>query len=112
MRTFQGHFDAMVLVVVSALAYSALIGCSNSGQSNLSGSASQTSASRSPAEPTDANRLSRSQAVLDQGVQGSEPGCSAAVGRHGEILWTGVAGVSNLQRRIRSRLTRSSTLDQ
>jgi hypothetical protein len=98
-RTFQGHFDAMVLVVVSALAYSALVGCSNSGQSNLSGSASQPSASRSPAEPTDANRLSRSQAVLDQAVQSSEPGCSAAVGRRGEILWTGVAGVSNVQRR-------------
>jgi CubicO group peptidase (beta-lactamase class C family) len=78
----------MVLVVVSALAYSALVG-----------SASQPSASRSPAEPTDANRLSRSQAVLDQAVQSSEPGCSAAVGRRGEILWTGVAGVSNVQRR-------------
>ncbi|HEX3199322.1 MAG TPA: serine hydrolase domain-containing protein [Propionibacteriaceae bacterium] len=36
---------------------------------------------------------------LGPGGPGSEPGCSAAVGRRGEILWTGVAGVSNLQRR-------------
>jgi beta-lactamase family protein len=99
MRTFPRSLLRHGLGRRERLAYSALIGCSNSGQSNLSGSANQTSASGSPAEPTDANRLSRSQAVLDQAVQGSEPGCSAAVGRRGEILWTGVAGVSNLQRR-------------
>jgi CubicO group peptidase (beta-lactamase class C family) len=57
-----------------------------------------TSASRSPAEPTDADRLSGSQAVLDQAVQG-RAGLLGSVGRRGQILWTGGAGVSNLQRR-------------
>jgi CubicO group peptidase (beta-lactamase class C family) len=98
MRTFQCQFDAMVLVVVSALAYSALVGCSNSGQSNLSGSASQTSASRSPAEPTDADRLSTVRRFWTKRSRAASR-AARTVGRRGEILWTGVAGVSHLQRR-------------
>jgi CubicO group peptidase (beta-lactamase class C family) len=99
MRTFQGHFDAMVLVVVSALAYSALVGCSNSGQSNLSGSASQTSASRSPAEPTGCESVVAQPGGFGPSGPGQRAGLLNSVGRRGEILWTGVAGVSNLQRR-------------
>jgi hypothetical protein len=101
----------MVLVVVSALAYSAPVGCSNSEQSDLSGSASQSSASRSPAEPTDADRLSTA-----GGFGPSGPGQRAGGARQGrsawEILWTGVAGVSNLQRRDAITADTVCALDQ
>ena len=58
-----------------------------------------TSASPSPARPTTESQAELSQAALDKAVKAGEPGCSAAVGRRGTILWSGVAGVSNLQRR-------------
>ena len=98
MRSCRGHSGATVLVVVSALAWCFLVGCSNSGQPNVPVSANQASATKSPAQPTVAGQVLRSQAVLDEAVKPGEPGCSAAVGRRGKILWTGVAGVSNVQR--------------
>jgi CubicO group peptidase (beta-lactamase class C family) len=40
---------------------------------------------------------SRSQAVLDGAVKADEPGCSAAVGIEGDVVWTGVRGVADLK---------------
>ena len=99
MRSCRGHSGATLLVVVSAFVWWFLVGCSNSGQPNVPIPANQASVSKSPTQPTAEGQVSRSQAVLHQAVKPGEPGCSAAVGRRGEILWTGVAGVSNVQRR-------------
>ncbi|OOK77667.1 beta-lactamase family protein [Mycobacterium kansasii] len=38
----------------------------------------------------------RSQAVLDGAVNAEEPGCSAAVGVEGKVVWTGVRGIADL----------------
>ena len=39
----------------------------------------------------------RSQDVLDLHSNADEPGCSAAVGREGEVLWQGVQGLADLR---------------
>ena len=46
--------------------------------------------------PTD-SLAARSQAVLDQAVVADAPGCSAAVGEHGKVLWQGVRGMADLE---------------
>jgi CubicO group peptidase (beta-lactamase class C family) len=38
----------------------------------------------------------RSQRVLDDAVQAGAPGCSAAVGVKGQVVWTGVRGVADM----------------
>ncbi len=38
----------------------------------------------------------RSQAVLDNAIKAGAPGCSAAVGLEGKVVWTGVRGVANM----------------
>lgn len=38
----------------------------------------------------------RSQAVLDGAVNAEEPGCSAAVGVEGQVVWTGVRGIADV----------------
>jgi CubicO group peptidase (beta-lactamase class C family) len=40
--------------------------------------------------------MTRSQNVLDSVIEGGAPGCSAAVGVKGEVVWTGVRGVADL----------------
>lgn len=48
--------------------------------------------------PTPADSLAaRSQAVLDQAVVADAPGCAAAVGEHGKLLWQGVRGMADLE---------------
>src|SRR5215212_5866112 len=50
--------------------------------------------------PTPADSLAaRSQEVLDQAVVAGAPGCSAAVGEHGKVLWQGVRGMADLESR-------------
>jgi len=101
MRNFQCPARVLVLAVASVLSWSVLFGCSSSGR--LGGRAGatpdSTSYSPSPGRPTTSSQAELSQAALDKAVKAGEPGCSAAVGRRGTILWSGVAGVSNLQRR-------------
>ena len=38
----------------------------------------------------------RSQRVLDDAIKEDAPGCSAAVGVEGNVVWTGVRGVANM----------------
>jgi len=38
----------------------------------------------------------RSQRVLDDAIDARAPGCSAAVGVKGEVVWTGVRGIANI----------------
>lgn len=42
-------------------------------------------------------RETASDAVVDELVDEGDPGCSAAVAIHGEVVWTGVKGVANLE---------------
>lgn len=51
----------------------------------------------SPAPASEApTRAERSQEVLDALTGPDEPGCSAAVGRQGQVVWRGVRGVADL----------------
>ena len=101
MRNFQCPARVFVLAVASVLSWSVLFGCSSNGRmgGREGGTPDSTSSSPSPGRPTTGSQAELSQAALDKSVKAGEPGCSAAVGRRGTILWSGVAGVSNLQRR-------------
>ena len=68
-----------------------LTGCGGDGSG---GGDSEPAAEDSPSTSHDA--ASRSQAVIDALVQPDEPGCSAAVGVEGEVVWEGVQGVADL----------------
>jgi len=68
-----------------------LIGCGGDGNG---GGDSAPAAEDSPSSSHDA--ASRSQAVIDALVQPDDPGCSAAVGVEGEVVWEGVQGVADL----------------
>lgn len=41
----------------------------------------------------------RSQHVLDAAIEADAPGCSAAVGEKGQVVWTGVRGVADMSSR-------------
>jgi CubicO group peptidase (beta-lactamase class C family) len=45
---------------------------------------------------TGADKSGSSQGVLDNALKPDEPGCSAAVGVEGNVVWTGVRGIANL----------------
>src|SRR6201987_4440068 len=48
------------------------------------------------ADTTNHDAAVRSQNVLDEAIQAGAPGCSAAVGVEGKVVWTGVRGVSDM----------------
>ncbi len=101
MRNFQCPARVFLLAVASVLSWSVLFGCSSSGQLGGRDGVTPDSTSAIPlsSRPTTGSQAEFSQAALDKAVKAGEPGCSAAVERRGTILWSGVAGVSNLQRR-------------
>jgi CubicO group peptidase (beta-lactamase class C family) len=68
-----------------------LTGCGGDGSG---GGGSEPAAKDSPSRSHD--WASRSQAVIDALVQPDEPGCSAAVGVEGEVVWEGVQGVADI----------------
>jgi CubicO group peptidase (beta-lactamase class C family) len=78
----------LVAVMVCAVV---LTGCGGDGSG---GGDSEPAAEGSPSGSHDA--ASRSQAVIDALVRPDEPGCSAAVGVEGEVVWEGVQGVADL----------------
>ncbi|OBI13531.1 hypothetical protein A5712_05015 [Mycobacterium sp. E2327] len=43
-----------------------------------------------------ADAAARSQTVLDDAIKAGAPGCSAAVGLKGQVVWTGVRGVADM----------------
>lgn len=55
-----------------------------------------TPASSSTTSQASTVNASRSQRVLDDAVNASGPGCSAAVGVEGKLAWAGVAGLANV----------------
>jgi CubicO group peptidase (beta-lactamase class C family) len=78
----------LVTVIVCAVLLS---GCGGDGSG---GGDSEPAAEDSPTSSHDA--ASRSQAAIDGLVQPDDPGCSAAVGVDGEVVWEGVQGVADL----------------
>jgi CubicO group peptidase (beta-lactamase class C family) len=51
----------------------------------------------------------RSQGVLNGVIKADEPGCSAAVGIEGKVVWTGVRGVANMA--TRAKITTATVFD-
>jgi CubicO group peptidase (beta-lactamase class C family) len=51
-----------------------------------------TSSSRADSAPA----MARSQNVLDDAIDAGAPGCSAAVGVQGKVVWTGVRGIADM----------------
>ncbi|MCV6963050.1 hypothetical protein BST27_18715 [Mycobacterium intermedium] len=60
------------------------------------GHPSSTVATTPTTTATATEKARSSQAVLDDAIKADEPGCSAAVGVEGKVVWTGVRGVQNL----------------
>ncbi|MET1005258.1 MAG: serine hydrolase domain-containing protein [Propionibacteriaceae bacterium] len=66
-----------------------------------------TGCSQAPREPSESadvppptaasDRAERSQEVLDSLLSADEPGCTAAVGEEGRVVWQGVRGVADLK---------------
>lgn len=84
------------------LAAAAMVSCACArgdvaGDAPSAGSA-RTSASSSAAapDPATAERAARSLKVLDRAVKKGKPGCSAAVGIAGTVVWSGAQGVADL----------------
>ncbi len=53
-------------------------------------------ATRATSAADHANAKVRSQNVLDDAIDAGAPGCSAAVGVNGKVVWTGVRGVADM----------------
>ena len=51
----------------------------------------------------------QSQSVLDDAVEDDEPGCSAAVGIEGKVVWTGARGLADMD--SRAEITESTIFD-
>lgn len=70
-------------------------GCTGQAQTGSPASAGQET---KPASRTssDEDRAARSEGVLTKLLQGDQPGCTAAAGRNGEVVWTGARGVADL----------------
>ncbi len=76
---------AVVLLLLGA--------CGGRQATNSSGTTAGTSAVTAD---TTSIRARSSQGVLDAVIKADEPGCSAAVGVEGKVVWTGVRGIANL----------------
>lgn len=59
-------------------------------------SAGSASASSAVVDAATAERAARSLKVLERAVEKSKPGCSAAVGIAGNVVWSGARGVADL----------------
>lgn len=59
-----------------------------------------TPAVQAEPEPTPDARLASSDHALAEHIDPALPGCSAAVGVHGEVVWAGAAGTADLDGRI------------
>ena len=59
--------------------------------------------------PQSDDRATRSDAALGAAIRPDKPGCSAAVGVEGEVVWTGTRGIANL--RSGAELTADTVFD-
>jgi CubicO group peptidase (beta-lactamase class C family) len=68
----------------------------NAAPTSATSVATTTSAAAAVTPTIDPALKARSQAVLDDAIRAGAPGCSAAVGSQGKVIWTGVRGVANV----------------
>jgi CubicO group peptidase (beta-lactamase class C family) len=61
------------------------------------------------AAEVDPDLAARSQSVLDEAVDADKPGCSAAVGVEGDVVWAGARGLADLE--TGTKITERSTFD-
>ena len=85
----------------------ALSACGDGGEA--ASGARQNATASSTAATADSERSARSQSVLDNAITDDEPGCSAAVGIEGQVAWTGVHGLANLE--TGSKITDGTVFD-
>ncbi|BBX04742.1 hypothetical protein BST36_08285 [Mycolicibacterium moriokaense] len=104
------HRLAVGLVAVALL----LAACGD--QSDAAEEASPTTQAGTPATSTvsvtgasDPDLAANSQSVLDGAVKEDEPGCSAAVGIEGDVVWSGARGLADLE--TGAELTTDSVFD-
>ncbi|MHA7652454.1 serine hydrolase domain-containing protein [Mycobacterium sp. ML4] len=76
----------LALALLSALC---VVSCTNPHSARIPASSSPTTSA-----PTE--KVASSQNVLDTAAKAEGPGCSAAVGVEGKVVWTGVAGLANI----------------
>ena len=79
-----------------------------SDDSDAADSARQN-ATASDTAAADPDRAAHSQSVLDRAIKDDEPGCSAAVGIEGEVVWTGAHGLADLKNG--DRITEGTVFD-
>jgi len=84
-----------------------LSACGDGGEA--ASGARQNATASSTAATADSERSARSQSVLDNAITDDEPGCSAAVGIEGQVAWTGVHGLANLE--TGSKITDGTVFD-
>jgi CubicO group peptidase (beta-lactamase class C family) len=78
------------------LAVVLLLGACGAGR-DAAGTPERTAATSTATAAVDPDVTARSQRVLDGAVKADGPGCSAAVGIEGDVAWTGVRGLADLE---------------
>lgn len=73
-----------------------LCACSPSGVIDDASTALSANTSLPPSTTAAADHADRSVKVLERVIEKSEPGCSAAVGIDGKVVWSGARGVADL----------------
>lgn len=83
---------------LAILAVAMLLSACSGGQANHNASTSPNATRITPPTTTASPdpRGPSSQSVLDNAINADAPGCSAAVGIDGNLVWTGVRGIANL----------------
>ena len=83
------------LMTVLLLCACTRTGVEDNTSTMLSASASVTASATATATAT-ADQAARSLKVLDRAIKKSKPGCSAAVGIAGKVVWSGARGMADL----------------
>ncbi len=95
------RWPALVAVVL-------LIGACGDGRNSPGTPETRETASTSSAA-VDPDVAADGQGVLDAAVKADEPGCSAAVGIEGDVVWTGARGLADLD--TRAEITKDTVFD-
>lgn len=91
-RTSRTALLALPLAALTMLAP----GCADHVQPASPSNAGPDTTSAAPTSGN-ADRIARSDSLLAKLLKSDQPGCTAAVGRNGTVVWAGARGVANLQ---------------
>lgn len=89
-------YSRCMRTVPPLLAVMMLCACARTGVTDRFSTALSTSASRSTSAAATTDRAARSLQVLDRVIEKNNPGCSAAVGIAGRVVWSGARGMADL----------------